>query len=499
MLRNGIPVLIVMLILAFGVTAAIAQEDVAAETEAVIDEEQILTDPGLQKTVTIDADDASLPTVLSILAAESGYNIVTGPGVNKEERISIHLQDTPIEDAMNLVVRAAGLSYEIVGNSFLIATAAKLKEQVGLTSYVVALKYAEASVIAKLLEDFNADIQVDEPGNKLLVITSPKVIHDIQRVVEDVDRPPLQIMLEARVIQVDVEEEEKLGIAWNKMNNYESMWYEGPQVPTSSGGGSIETFRRQMPIVQVEDLNDFGYFGRQEPLFDFAIDFLLKNNLAEVLANSKVATMNNQEASIEVVDVIPFIMSAGGVGGQVQTKEKEVGVKLVIKPTVNQDGYITATVTPEISNVFQLIGPDQNVPWIVTRRATTKIRVKDGESIVIAGLLGINRQYTIYKVPFLGDMPFVGGLFRHKNIVNKKTDLIIQITPHVIDEMDSGIVKNSLIKRVETYIEESEHEIESMLNEEEKAEIEELDSDYVPEEETEEDLELLKESLQQVE
>ena len=78
-------------------------------------------DDALQRPVTIDADDAFLPSVLSILAAESGFNIVTGPQVNQEERISIHLKDTPIEQAMNLVVRAAGLSYEIVGKSFLVA------------------------------------------------------------------------------------------------------------------------------------------------------------------------------------------------------------------------------------------------------------------------------------------------------------------------------------------------------------------------------------------
>ena len=83
---------------------------------------------GLQQVVSIDADDAFLPSILTILAAKSGYNIVTGPGVNKEERISIHLKDTPIEHAMNLVVRAAGLSYEIVGNSFLVAKSQKLKE-----------------------------------------------------------------------------------------------------------------------------------------------------------------------------------------------------------------------------------------------------------------------------------------------------------------------------------------------------------------------------------
>ena len=91
--------------------------------------------------VTVHAEDAHLPSILAILAKESGYNIVTDPNVNRQEKISIHLDDVPIEQAINLVVRAVGLSYEVVGNSFLIADPKKLKEEVGVSSFVIELKY----------------------------------------------------------------------------------------------------------------------------------------------------------------------------------------------------------------------------------------------------------------------------------------------------------------------------------------------------------------------
>lgn len=432
---------------------------------------QFSKDDLLGRTVTIDADDASLPTVLSILAAESGYNIVTGPGVNKQEKISIHLQNTPIEEAMNLVVRAAGLSYEIVGKAFLIAEPKKLEEEVGLTSYVIQLQYAEAEEVAEMLEDFNAKIKIDKTGSRLLVITSPKVINEIRDVVGQVDKPALQIMLEARLIEVAVEDEEKLGINWNKLTPFETTVYEGPK--------SIEAYRpaelpQQVPFVPIDDINDFGKFGYQQPVFQLAIDYLLKNNLAEVLANSQIATMNNKPASIEVIDRIPFILSAGGVGGQVRTQTEEVGIKLHIKPTVNTDGYITTEIVPEVSNVFQLIGPDQNIPWVVSRKAVTTIRVKDGQSIIIAGLLSVNRKHTMHKVPFLGDLPFIGGLFRHKAISAKKTDLIVQITPTIIDDKGSQIAKSTLVKAAERHstepsgfekvIEKEEAELDSESN-----------------------------------
>ena len=129
--------------------------------------------PNEEKLVTIHAEDAYLPGILSILARESGYNIVTDPNVNRQEQLTIHLDDVPIQQAINLVVRAVGLSYEIVGNSFLIAEPKKLAEEVGITSHVVELKYADAMELKDLLQDLTDKIQVDVSGNKLLIYASP--------------------------------------------------------------------------------------------------------------------------------------------------------------------------------------------------------------------------------------------------------------------------------------------------------------------------------------
>ena len=123
----------------------------------------------------------------------------------------------PIEQAINLVVRAVGLSYEIVGNSFLIADPKKLKEEVGVTSYVVTLKYASAEDVKMMLQDISNQIQVDISGNRLLVNASPKKIAEIEDVIESIDIPAIQIMLEARLIEISSADEEKLGIDWSKL------------------------------------------------------------------------------------------------------------------------------------------------------------------------------------------------------------------------------------------------------------------------------------------
>ena len=420
--------------------------------------------------ITIHAEDAFLPSILAILAKESGYNIVTDPNVNKQDKVSIHLDEVPIEQAINLVVRAVGLSYEVVGNSFLVADPKKLKEEVGVTSYVITLKYAAAEDVKSLLQDISEQVQVDIPGNKLLINASPKKIAEIIRVVESIDVPAIQIMLETRLIEVAADVEEQLGIDWSKISSYKTILTENG-VPLTDGGGSVipedQTFGdipATMPFNRLSDLFEKDktgilpkYFSRQLTAFDITLNMLQKNNQAEVLADSRLTTINGREASIKLLDIVPYILSSGGVGGQVQVQREEVGIRLNILPTVNTDGYITTKVVPEVSSIYDFIGPDRTIPWVKKRESTTTIRVKDKESIIIAGLLSSDRSYAEDKVPLLWRIPYLGEkFFTHTVEKEKKTDLIIQITPRIIRDnysangnIDSGIIKNKIHQNIE--------------------------------------------------
>ena len=416
--------------------------------------------------ITIHAEDAFLPSILAILAKESGYNIVTDPNVNKQDKVSIHLDEVPIEQAINLVVRAVGLSYEVVGNSFLVADPKKLKEEVGVTTYVVTLKYAAAEDVKSLLQDISDQVQVDIPGNKLLVHASPKKIAEIIQVVEQVDVPAIQIMLETRLIEVAADIEDKTGLDWSKISSYTTILAENG-VPLTTEGGSIipddqtiGSLPATMPFNRLSGLLEKDktgivpkYFSRQLTAFDLTLDMLLRNNKAEVLADSRLTTINGREASIKLVDIVPYILSSGGVGGQVQVQKEEVGIKLNIAPTVNTDGYITVKVEPEVSTIFEFIGPDANIPRVKSRTSSTTIRVKDGESIVIGGLLSNDKKQTTYKLPFFHRLPWLGEkLFTSRSVIERKTDLIIQITPKIVVDEYSGIVKSDEMIKYEKYV-----------------------------------------------
>ena len=419
--------------------------------------------------VTIHAEDAHLPGILSVLAKESGYNIVTDPNVNHQDKITIHLDNVPIEQAINLVVRAVGLSYEVVGNSFLVAEPSKLKEEVGVSSYVLNLKYANALEVQSMLKDITKQVQVDTSGNKLIINASPKRIAEIEDMVYQIDIPAIQIMLETRLIEVSVDAEEQLGIDWSKITSISSVIGENA-TPTTSNDGipGVGAATGSQPLEKLKwgswaDQTIIPrYFSRQLIGFNLVIDMLLKSNKAEILANSRLTTLNGRQASIDLLDIVPYILSSGGVGGQVQVQREEVGIKLKILPAVNLDDYITVRVEPEVSSIFEFIGPDKNIPRVKSRKSSTTIRVKNGESIIIGGLLSRDKKNTTFKFPLLHKIPWIGKkLFISNNVVERKTDLIIQITPHIVEDNYTGITKS---EDMESFENESVQESDEMLN-----------------------------------
>ena len=410
--------------------------------------------------VTIHAEDAYLPGILTVLAKESGYNIVTDPSVNTQDKISIHLDDVPIEEAINLVVRAVGLGYEIVGNSFLIADPKKLDKEVGITPHIIELKYSDALEVKELLSDLSKQIQVDVSGNKLLINTSPRKIAEIKRVIEGIDVPAIQVLLETRLIEVALDIDKKLGIDWSKLAKYTNILAENAEALTGGSGsvvpdpGALGTLPATALFNRLNEDNLIpGKFSRQMTAFDITLDFLIKDNKADILADSKLVTLNGREATIKMVDIVPYILSSGGVGGQVQVQREEVGIKLTVLPSVNMDGDITVKVETEVASIFEFIGPDRNIPRVKSRSSTTTIRVKDGESIIIGGLISKDRKNTVYKLPLLHKIPWLGKkLFTSTDLVDRKTDLIIQITPSVLKDNISGIPKNEAMIKLEKTI-----------------------------------------------
>jgi type II secretory pathway component GspD/PulD (secretin) len=385
---------------------------------------------GESNLVTLEVDNASITSVFQVLTEKSGWNIVTSPGV-EDRRISIRVIDVPVEEAFDLVVKAAALGYERIGSSILVAEPDQLGEEASLSAFVVKLNFADAAEVTAILKDMTPFVKPDIGGNQLVCIAGPKVKSEILDVIREIDQPPVQIMLEARLIEVSVDDLIEIGVDWDQLNSITNIVAEGTPCPSPP-----DVFPEEMPF-EIRDLGGTT-LSRQLKAFNVTLDFLIHDGKAELLADTKLVTMNNRTADIHIGDIVPYIVTtyaagASGVTEQAKIEKEKIGIKLSITPYVSDDGFITTRIEPEVSSIIGWVGPNADIPWVKTRKATTNVRVKDGETIVIAGLLNEEKTTQISKLPILGHIPVLGKLFQHTMINEKKTDLIVEITPKLIE------------------------------------------------------------------
>jgi type IV pilus assembly protein PilQ len=404
-----------------------AQDDMTAARNSPIITADV--NPRLKLPISMRAQDASLSEILKILADRSGMNFVTGEGVYKE-KITIILNRTPVDLAVDLVVRAAGLSYEIIGNSVLIAEADRLKGEVGQQGYVVALKYAEAAETAIMLSDLTKFIKVDKGGNRLVCFTSPRIINEIVRIVKSIDHPHILVMLDTRIIEVSVDKMRDYGINWSSL------------MPLQSG-----LMHEAVSLERGYNTRDFQLM----PLnINAMLDLMLTNNDARILMNSKITTTNNREASLHIGDVVPYTIQAYNMGGgaaggaNMNIQKENIGVLLTMTPHVNEKNQITLQLEPEVSNIVGWVGTNQDMPQTRVRKAKTTIRAEDGQTVFLAGLLDEEKTVVVSKLPVLGDIPLIGKIFQHKSEKITKKNLIIEVTPRILHDTVAIESKNSV-------------------------------------------------------
>jgi len=384
--------------------------------------------------ITLDADDISLTSVLQILAEKSGLNIVTSPEV-QAQLISIHLRNVPIDDALNLVVRAAGLGYERLGNSILVGDPEKLKEMTGVVSEVIPLQYALPEDVKELLHDLTPNVraQVDTLGARIVVTTTPSILEQVKRIVEELDSPPPQVHMKARVVEVSNIDLREVGIDYEKLlSDATTIIAEGALPPSQEDTPPVE-----LPYVS---LTKFDLTSRQAEAFEVALDLLVSKEKGRILADSELTTISNRSAKIHVGDVVRVVVTSlvteqatGVATGVGQLEEIETGVTLLVTPRVSDDGYITVQISPEVSQIVAFRGPNQDIPQTRARDARTTVRVKDGEIIFIGGLQNRELKDTVVKVPLLGDLPLLGRLFRHYSTEEDWSELIIEIVPKILE------------------------------------------------------------------
>ena len=271
-----------------------------------------------------------------------------------------------------------------------------------------------------LLKDIVKSVTTSDQINSLIVVGSPEEIVRAEDVIKKIDQPQPQVILEAKIIEVNKDALRDLGVDWsNSMTiNYQEAG-------------------RPVDFANVEDApgSAFKVFSiARNPLqFSSVIQMLEEQNKAKVLSNPRVTTMNDKEAEIFVGDRIPYTVTT--VSGGVATTDvrfEEPGIRLKITPAIIEEDFVVIKVEPEVSYIYSFRGEGDEYPWVKKRQATAYVRVENNQPFVLGGLLNQEDKKNLYKVPMLGDIPLLGNLFSYEKHSILDTELIITIIPTIV-------------------------------------------------------------------
>jgi len=309
-----------------------------------------------------------------------------------------------------------------------------------LETVVYTLQYSKAADVLDKFQDridSNAvgSVAIDERTNKMIVRAYPGRQQEVEALIRSLDEPTREVLIEARVMQVVFKPQMDFGIDWE--NDFDDLNLDVSSVQlTESSLSSSDNLFAQYGRIAIGSWDQAGFAVR--------IRALKQVSDTKILSNPKLLVTNNQEAKIHVGDTVPYIISTtSGTGENAITSEEvefvDVGLKLNVLPTINEDGFITMTLKPELSTVTSRItSQGGGIPQVNKTLVETTVMVKDGMTVVMGGLKKDNKVHITKGVPGLMSLPFVGGLFRSQSDTIESTEIVIFITPHIVrgDEPD---------------------------------------------------------------
>lgn len=409
--------------------------------------------------VTLDLEDADIKNVLQILSYKAGVNIVPTPDV--QGLVTIKLKNVTWQDALNVILRTYGYGYDQRGSVIIVTTienlkkmrenAAMLEDQESVSAKTFILDYADAAEVVGSIEKLitpKGSINFDKRTNVLIVRDIPSNLELISVVVERLDATTPQVLIEAKIIETTLTDEENMGIDW-----VFQAGASGAKRPTyyPFTQSSDNKYLKGMPFPTPDaDLFTFGILDFSQ--MSAVLEMLKTRSGTDTLSNPRIVTLDNQKANIVVGSQYPlpqYTYNEEQAKLQVSGWEyKDIGIIFEVTPHVNKVGHVTLKVEPKITAILDYVTVESTkVPRLSTESASTNVMVKDGQTLVIAGLIKKQWTDTKSKVPILGDIPLAGLLFRKSDKKLEKTELIVFITPHVIvpDKVSSeGELKESL-------------------------------------------------------
>ena len=400
-----------------------------------------------EKRISLQFDNVSIATVLNMLAQKYDLNLVMSGEI--ENKISIKLDNVGLVEALKAILTSNGLNYYLIGDIVVvkpIETAA-----VGETvPVVINLKYitpnAAMNAVSDLLSSKGKVKVVEEaasasrePGGanptQLVVVDFPEVVQKVTDFIKEIDRPEPLVAIEVRMIEMNVDGEKSTGFTWptsitGRLHGIESSSNTTGSTTTTSSTEALGDM--DLPKGKWE----WGKLSVNEVAV--VLDFLEKSGNSKLISDPRITTLNNHQAEIKVSTVIPIqtinrFSEGGAVQDIVTFQDEEVGISLLVTPRVTDSNQIMLDVYPTVAEIIGMSGPEGNQKPITSERSIrTKITVENGETAALGGLLRESKIESEQGIFFLGSIPILGNLFKHKTVKTSTTDLLILITPTLV-------------------------------------------------------------------
>lgn len=422
------------------------------------------------RKISLDFQDVEIRTILQILAKESGMNIVASDSVNG--KMTLSLKDVPWDQALDLVMQARNLDMRQQGNIVNIAPRDELlaKDKAflqaekdiadlgALYSQNFQLKYKNVEEFRSILRLDNADttgnrntlvsgrgsVLIDPATNTLIVTDTRSVIEKFRKLIDELDVPAQQVMIEARIVEAADGFSRDLGVKFGatgkkKLKNDTSAFGWG----VNSGFGGDDKWGAETKInLPITAAANSISLVRAISSGALNLELSASESLSKTktLANPRVLTQNRKEAKIESGYEIPFtVTSIANGGSSTNTELKKAVLGLTVTPNITPDGQIIMTVKINKDSPAQCASGNQTILCISTKNLNTQAMVENGGTLIVGGIYEEDNGNTLTKVPLLGDIPVIGNLFKTRGKKTDRRELLIFITPRIM-----GTAGNSL-------------------------------------------------------
>lgn len=397
-----------------------------------------------QKTVTLEFRDTSMRNVFEAIARSTGINFVFDKDVRPDIKVTLFVRNTTVAEVMRLILITNQLERSVLSeNTVLIYpnTAAKVREYKELITRTFFLVNAEAKQVQNLIKTVikTKDIYIDERLNVIVMKDTVDAVRLAEQLVESVDVAEPEVMLEVEVLEVSSNKMKELGLDFPDQIGFGALRSQQQVVQQSTSSGVIssvvelpgqEIAPGVVPLSQLSSLK--GYISNP----GLVLNLRAQDGAANLLANPRIRVKNKEKAKVHIGEKLPVFTttSTANVGVSASVTYLDVGLKLDVEPLIHPEDDVDIKMTMEVSSIVkEVTGPQSSLAYQVgTRSTATALRLKDGETQILAGLISDEERTSASRLPGLGHLPLIGKLFSSERGSNNKTEIVLLITPRIV-------------------------------------------------------------------